>query len=94
MALLVIMATKKYNPLIDYVLANAKVDGAPIAISIYDTTLSLETIKKGMIKAKSEYTIRGQIPGNVKLQFYTVPKNFNGFKVALRTWNRLTKNDI
>lgn len=96
------MSAKKYDPLLDHILEKCLPDidkAIPYVISISDTTLKLSTIKKGLIKAKSDRTKAGKLAGNIQLFFHdetaiTNKQNFSGFAVSLRTISKLTIKDI
>ena len=93
---------KKYDPLLDDILENCLEDidkDIPYIIEISTDVMKLATIKKGLIKAKSDRTLAGKLAGNLRLIFWdekeiTGRPNFQGFAVSLQTISKLTEKDI
>lgn len=87
------MSTLKYNALLDTVITRClpMLDkNIPFLIAISSSAMDLATIKKGLIKAKSEYTIAGKLNRSIRMVFhnprhYTTDKNFTGFAISFQT---------
>lgn len=94
------MSTKLYNPLLDAIIQNASPAGSGRVYHVaINGEVKLETIKNGIIKAKSEYVKRKKLSKQWQLIFldscdFELPKNFRGFSVTFKVINRTDVQDI
>lgn len=93
----------KYDPLLDVVLEKCLPtvnQGIPFLIKIDTSNMELHTIRKGLIKAKSNRTIAGLLSRRLRLIFHdekAVAKDdkFIGFAISLEEFYRApTKGEI